>query len=275
MLDDTAIRRLARELGVRTDYAEKDYVNSWVLYGIYSTEFGDDLLFKGGTALSKLYFPEVWRFSEDLDFTVDGQFSGTKADLRDALDVTSRRSGIEFWIEEYYEGTDEGYPTYYAEAEIQYRAMFDHKNTTELNLMGDEIVSAAPVEHTHGFQDIVPFTLQSYSLAELVGEKLRTIYQRSRGRDYYDLYRVVTGDETPAAKTVATIFDEKRTHAPDDSYHTRPEPAHGLPEAARETIADDWETTLPELVANVPPLETVQQRLDTYLVGTIAPVLDD
>ena len=32
MLDETAIRRRARELGVRTDYAEKDYVNSWVLY---------------------------------------------------------------------------------------------------------------------------------------------------------------------------------------------------------------------------------------------------
>lgn len=34
MLDEAAIRRRARELGVRTDYGEKDYVNSWVLYGI-------------------------------------------------------------------------------------------------------------------------------------------------------------------------------------------------------------------------------------------------
>jgi hypothetical protein len=25
-----------------------------------TTEFGDDLLFKRGTALSKLYFPETW-----------------------------------------------------------------------------------------------------------------------------------------------------------------------------------------------------------------------
>ena len=41
MLDEAAIRQRARELGVRTDYAEKDYVNSWVLYGIYTTDFGD------------------------------------------------------------------------------------------------------------------------------------------------------------------------------------------------------------------------------------------
>ena len=54
MIDEAAIRRLARERGVRTDFAEKDYVNSWVLYGIYTTAFGEDLLFKGGSALSKL-----------------------------------------------------------------------------------------------------------------------------------------------------------------------------------------------------------------------------
>jgi predicted nucleotidyltransferase component of viral defense system len=151
MLDEAAIRRRARELGVRADYAEKDYVNSWVLYGIYTTAFGDDLLFKGGTALSKLYFPETWRFSEDLDFTVDGIFTGTESELRAAPETASRRSGIEFSIDEFYEGNDDGYPTYYVEASIQYRAMFDHKNTTELNIMGDEVVAAMPVEHTHDY----------------------------------------------------------------------------------------------------------------------------
>jgi len=154
MLDEAAVRRLSRELGVRTDFAEKDYVNSWVLYGIYTTGFGDDLLFKGGTALSKLYFPETWRFSEDLDFTVDGNFTGTESYLREALDAASRPSGIEFTIDEFYEGTDDGYPTYYVEASLQYRAMFDHKNTTELNVMGDEVVASEPVEHTHAYQDL-------------------------------------------------------------------------------------------------------------------------
>lgn len=274
MLDEAAIRRRARELGVRTDYAEKDYVNSWVLYGIYTTAYGDDLLFKGGTALSKLYFPETLRFSEDLDFTVDGTFTGTESELRDALETASRRSGIEFSIDEFYEGSEDGYPTYYIEASIQYRAMFDHKNTTELNIMGDEVVAASPVEHTHDYQDVNPFSLQAYSLAEIFAEKLRTIYQRSRGRDYYDLYQIVIGDETPPPETVAAIFDEKRSHAPNESYHTSPDPGQGLPVAARESIADDWETTIPELVADPPALETVRKRLDGYLVETLAPALD-
>ena len=38
-------------------------------------------------------------------------------------------------------------------------------------------------------------------------------------------------------------------------------------------ISEDWNTTLPELVEDVPPLETVRQSLDTYLIDEIAPVL--
>lgn len=141
--------------------------------------------------------------------------------------------------------------------------------------MGDEVVASEPVKHTHDYQDLDPFSLRAYSLAEIFGEKLRTIYQRSRGRDYYDLYQIIVGDDTPSAEPVASIFDEKRVHAPVGSYHTPPNPRDGVPDNAAETIADDWQTTLPALVADVPPLETVQQRLDVYLTETLAPVLDE
>ena len=216
----------------------------------------------------------MWRFSEDMDFTVEGEFTGTKSGVQEALETVTRPSGIEFWVDEYYEGTDDGYPTYYVEASIQYRAMFDHKNTTELNIMGDEIVAVDAIELTHDYQDVTPFSLRAYSLAEIFGEKLRTIYQRSRGRDYYDLYQIVVGDEVPPAATVAAIFDLKRSHAPKESYHAPSEPRTGLPVAVHEQIADDWETTIPELVADPPPLESVRGRLETYLVETLAPELN-
>lgn len=274
MISESRLRVLARQEGITAGLAEKNYVNSWVLSAIYASAFGDDLLFKGGTALSKLYFPETWRLSEDLDFTVDGQFTSTEGDLREALDAVTGPSGIEFWIDDYYEGTEDGYPTYYVEASIQYRAVFDQKNTTELNVMGDEVVSGPPVEHTHEYEDVGPFTLRAYSLAEILGEKLRTIYQRSRGRDYYDLFRIVTGEETPATADVASIFEQKRAHAPEESYHTTPDPQAGLPTTTQEAIAADWNVTLPELVAELPPLEDVRERLDDYLVTEIAPTLE-
>lgn len=57
MISQNRLRVLARELCVRQGYAEKNYVNSWILWGIFTSDFGENLMFKGGTALSKLYFP--------------------------------------------------------------------------------------------------------------------------------------------------------------------------------------------------------------------------
>ena len=71
------------------------------------------------------------------------------------------------------------------------------------------------------------------------------------------------------------MFDAKRAHGPEESYQTPPELSEGLPVAATESIADDWETTIPELVVDPLALETVRKRLDTYLVETLAPAPDE
>jgi predicted nucleotidyltransferase component of viral defense system len=48
---------------------EKDYALSYLLASIAkTTEFGETLVLKGGTALKKLYYDQ-YRFSEDLDFS--------------------------------------------------------------------------------------------------------------------------------------------------------------------------------------------------------------
>ena len=60
-------------------------------------------MLKGGTALSKLYFPESWRFSEDLDFGVEDKYQGSEDDLREILDTVTKRFGIEPTIREHYE----------------------------------------------------------------------------------------------------------------------------------------------------------------------------
>jgi len=46
-----------------------------LLSGIYWNEskIRDILIFKGGTAIRKIYFPE-WRLSEDMDFTIVSEF---------------------------------------------------------------------------------------------------------------------------------------------------------------------------------------------------------
>lgn len=62
-------QKKAREAGVRDQQIEKDYILSWILYGISNNaNLSNKLVFKG-TVLKKIYF-EDYRFSEDLDFTL-------------------------------------------------------------------------------------------------------------------------------------------------------------------------------------------------------------
>jgi len=70
MIKPGEIQNKAREIGVRDQQIEKDYILSWILQGITQHEqLSTTMVFKGGTVLKKVYF-ENYRFSEDLDFTL-------------------------------------------------------------------------------------------------------------------------------------------------------------------------------------------------------------
>jgi predicted nucleotidyltransferase component of viral defense system len=67
---------LATMLKLLPTTVEKDYVISWVLYGISMHSKLTKWFFKGGTCLKKCYF-DTYRFSEDLDFTVPAGDTGS------------------------------------------------------------------------------------------------------------------------------------------------------------------------------------------------------
>jgi predicted nucleotidyltransferase component of viral defense system len=73
MLKPGEIQKIANRLGIRDTQIEKVYVIGWVLRGISINKYlKEKLIFKGGTALRKIYFPD-YRLSEDLDFTFKGE----------------------------------------------------------------------------------------------------------------------------------------------------------------------------------------------------------
>jgi predicted nucleotidyltransferase component of viral defense system len=70
MISKSDLRRLAKREKVALGTLEKDYVLTEVLKALSLVPTLNELLvFKGGTALRKIYFTH-WRYSEDLDFTV-------------------------------------------------------------------------------------------------------------------------------------------------------------------------------------------------------------
>ena len=69
MIKPGEIKQQANAAGVRDQQIEKDYILSWILFGISKhDQLSKTIVFKGGTVLKKVYF-EDYRYSEDLEFT--------------------------------------------------------------------------------------------------------------------------------------------------------------------------------------------------------------
>ncbi|HEX9845511.1 MAG TPA: nucleotidyl transferase AbiEii/AbiGii toxin family protein [Candidatus Nitrosotenuis sp.] len=58
MLSKDDIMKIAGEKKINPSAVSKDYALGWLLFGISKSSIGNKLIFKGGTALSKVHFPE-------------------------------------------------------------------------------------------------------------------------------------------------------------------------------------------------------------------------
>jgi len=77
---DDAFRQAAAELGFSKEIVEKDFWVCWSLQHLFALpSFGDHLIFKGGTSLSKAY-DVINRFSEDVDLSLDRAQLGFEGD---------------------------------------------------------------------------------------------------------------------------------------------------------------------------------------------------
>jgi hypothetical protein len=68
-----AIEEAAARQGVSPVIIEKDFWVCFALSLLYRSEFGESLVFKGGTSLSKV-FGAIRRFSEDIDLSLAPEF---------------------------------------------------------------------------------------------------------------------------------------------------------------------------------------------------------
>jgi predicted nucleotidyltransferase component of viral defense system len=96
VIDQQEIKARARRLGLQPDHVAKDYVLTHLLAAI--AEENAFLVFRGGTALARIYWPD-FRLSEDLDFITSAVGSGVDTALRVALQIAADRTGTELIIE--------------------------------------------------------------------------------------------------------------------------------------------------------------------------------
>lgn len=91
----TILSNVAEEKGIVENAVEKDYWVSMVLRGIFTLPYGDSMVFKGGTSLSKGW-SLVDRFSEDLDIAVDRKFLGFSGELKKSERTKLRKESKRF-----------------------------------------------------------------------------------------------------------------------------------------------------------------------------------
>lgn len=226
----------------------KDYALSWLLYGIYSSKLKDILVFKGGTALSKIYFPKTWRLSEDLDFTVadNAHDSKIKPMLEDCFEALNEKSGMAFSHSEFHAAVG------HIIAAVQFSGPLG-KNSIRIDISLDETLVEVPFRKkiSDEYPDIEKFDILVYSLDEIFAEKLRSILQRGKSRDYFDVWMLLNKGNFDKAK-IKELFIKK-------CEYKNIEPSYGLffETTKLNEARDFWKTGLARLMNDVPEFEAV------------------
>ncbi len=165
---------------------EQDLIICRALISIYQDEFlSKRLAFRGGTALHKLYLSPQPRYSEDIDFVqvIGEPIKPTIDRLREVL-------------------------SFLGEPKIKQK----RSNNTLIFKMESSVPPVVPIklkveincrEHFHVYDFVTKrFSVSNqwfsgecdiltYRLDELIGTKIRALYERRKGRDLFDLYRAL------------------------------------------------------------------------------------
>ena len=191
----------ATEWQLRPEIVEKDYVLGWLLTGLASSSLRELWVFKGGTCIKKCFF-ETYRFSEDLDFSLRQEASYSDAAIRDVL-LAALRSVRELSGIDFPENLVQVRPRRNQQDQLTFQCRIGYRGPLAVpgypRVLFD-LTQHEPVLDTaearsilHPYPDHLPedVTVLAYSLDELLAEKTRALYERTRPRDLYDVVYLV------------------------------------------------------------------------------------
>lgn len=177
---------------------EQDLVATRAISEVFSSDFlRERLAFRGATALYKLFFDEAPRYSEDIDFVqrIPEPIGPTLDAIRGILDP---------WLgqAEWDQGERGTRLTYRFESE--YEPIQPLRLKVEINTR-EHVAAFVHVQRTLSaenpwFSGEVPVT--TYELDELMGTKMRALYQRRQGRDLFDLWYLITAERVDPERVV-------------------------------------------------------------------------
>ena len=254
MIKANEIKEKAREYGVPVSTIERDYAQSWMLKALRDI----DMALKGGTGIKKVYV-ENYRFSDDLDFTLLHPVSTTrlKSQIRKAVIMARDESGINFNSRVRFEDTESGLRANVYFTIIRISAGTETKIKLDITYPERESILLPVVKKQifYPYSDKFDATINAYALEEIIAEKLRTLFERVRPRDLYDIWYFKSYlSKEIVIKTFVKKCESKNITA-DIS----------IVEGNREKFKNSWEQSLHHQFKTIPDFEKVYNEVLQHL----------
>lgn len=221
------------------EQVEQDLVLSRALVAMFNNDgVASRVIFRGGTALHKVFFSTSGRYSEDIDLVQrDAEPIG---DLVGAI-----RQSLDSWLGNPKWKQGQGRFTLYYRFDTSFTPVSTRRLKIEINTREHFSVMGTT---TRLFALDNPWfsgtaKLAIYHLDELLGTKLRALYQRKKGRDLYDLWLALETSK-PSSDRIVECF--KRYMANDNITVSRAEfEANLYAKLASTTFLEDIRVLIP------------------------------
>jgi uncharacterized protein len=243
MIPEIEFKENARRFKVPISSIEKDYAQSWLLAHL------PKMAFKGGTGIRKAYI-DNYRFSDDLDFTLmdNPTINILKSKIQKALQEARDKSGISFLDDLKSEKVKNGY-VFIVYFRILRTSGDPLKIKMDITKKENEIIFN-PVQKRnilHTYSDRINAQINVYTLEEMFAEKVRSLFERTRPRDLYDVWHLnkkMTFDKQLFQKKckykkVEPNIDELITRKPNYEKTWKASLQHQLPELPSATDVFD------------------------------------
>jgi len=257
------VQRLAYQTKVAEQTIERDYVLTWMLAEIARhPSLGQDIIFKGGTAIKKLFFEE-WRYSEDLDFTLYKPSSPETlvTALNDVGIACKKNAGLEIAVssqEVRRNGHLRSLTVYLSYLGPLRRTR--RRRKLKVDITADEIIVETPIHRpiiqVYSDEYTPAVSVLTYPLDEILAEKMRTLLQRTEPRDLYDVWMLLSNYKNEFDLMRAQhIFGEKcrfKGITVSDNF---------LSGRRAERFAAAWDRRLREQVEDLPSINAVMRQM--------------
>jgi predicted nucleotidyltransferase component of viral defense system len=169
------------------EQVEQDLIISRALVELFSHPYiKDKVAFRGGTALHKLIFPKALRYSEDIDLNR----------LEESPDGPLIDAVIEVMKPIFPKRPNIDKKKTFLKMIYKYDSVSGQQKKLKIEINIKETLPQKKLESVPFQVDSEFFTgksdLQIFDREEMIGTKIRALYQRNKGRDLFDLFEART-----------------------------------------------------------------------------------